>query len=507
MTSDLPRNQDLPIFDPHRPDFTCMIETEKVPAIDAEANDWFLEARSLEDPEIFIDDRNHKKIVQLTRQAADRHHWKAMLNLASMYLEGRDPARGREDAVLLVEAAMRLGIPAAYDRMGTYHKNGIVPGGMTKAFTFFQRAAEMGSPEAMTFLGYKMNAVWDSPADGFWANVPIAKKMFECALGQGYGPAAYKLQFLYMDSRSEDGNITGPASREGRARALKILHEGARLGCELCAHKLEIEFGRPHDLAQMVAPYIDKARSERYGVLGDALGFNPSRRFPNLDKVLPLPPALLPPWDGKRASLLKAAMAVTPRPVAPKPTAASQRKGRYFLDAKYDLRQAEEKTNAAHAPVGGYWQPTAPHESEQVRAHLASISPGAYQLGEAFDKIAFPENSSRGPIPGVIWQRLLTVRRNDKAVAPQAAAGLSQEVVRPEPHVACRAGTACPVTGIWQPWLSIEHPLHSAVNQPWRQAWVTAGRPFPEPENDWLLPLEAEALTWHLMDSTPPNQV
>jgi hypothetical protein len=39
-----------------------------------------------------------------------------MLNLASLYVEGRDPSHGMK-AVQLVEKAMRLGIPA-YDRMG-----------------------------------------------------------------------------------------------------------------------------------------------------------------------------------------------------------------------------------------------------------------------------------------------------------------------------------------------------------------------------------------------------
>ena len=80
----LPRNQSLPLFNPHVPDFICEIEEKKVPPIDAQAEDWFLEARALEDPEIFVEDRDYKKIVDLTRQAAGRLHWKAMVNLASL---------------------------------------------------------------------------------------------------------------------------------------------------------------------------------------------------------------------------------------------------------------------------------------------------------------------------------------------------------------------------------------------------------------------------------------
>ncbi|MDB5790325.1 MAG: hypothetical protein JWQ80_349, partial [Massilia sp.] len=109
MNSDLPRNGELPLFNPHRADFICQIEAGKVPPIDAEADAWFLEARALEtDPELFEEERDWKKIVRLTRQAAERRHWKAMLNLASLYLEGRDAERGVEDAVLLVEQGMRL---------------------------------------------------------------------------------------------------------------------------------------------------------------------------------------------------------------------------------------------------------------------------------------------------------------------------------------------------------------------------------------------------------------
>ncbi|MFG6449818.1 DUF6396 domain-containing protein [Roseateles sp. BYS180W] len=58
--------------------------------------------------------------------------------------------------------------------------------------------------------------------------------------------------------------------------------------------------------------HIDIARAERYHSLADALFTNPDLRFPNLDRVLPLPPAKLPPWDGKPESLINAAKALRP---------------------------------------------------------------------------------------------------------------------------------------------------------------------------------------------------
>src|SRR5471030_3371467 len=184
-----PRNQSLPLFNPHVADFICEVEATKVPPIDAQADAWFNKARALDNPEIYYGDRDYKKMVQLTRQAADRHHWKAMLNLASLYLQGFDPPHGTEDAVQLVEQAMRLGIPAAYDRMGTYYMNGTgVNRDATRAYAFWQKAAEMGNPDAMTYLADQMDAGRDS-GPGHWSNIPIATKMLECAFAQGYGPA------------------------------------------------------------------------------------------------------------------------------------------------------------------------------------------------------------------------------------------------------------------------------------------------------------------------------
>lgn len=317
MANNLLRNKNLPSFDPHMSAFQCKIEIEGLPVIDAQADQWFLEARELQGQEIFDSDRDYIKIVQLTRQAAERNHWKAMLNLASLYVEGRDPYRGKEEAVQLVEAAMKLGIPAAYDRMGTYYMNGTgVRRDDTRAYVFWQKAALMGNPQAMAYLGDKLRAISDDIMPGYWSNIPIAIKMLECSLAQGHGPAADTLRYLYIDPMSPEGKITGEANIETRRRTLQVLHQGVKLGCSVCAVDLSIEFGRPFKPSQMFTPFIDKARSERYRVLARALEFNPDLRFPNLDQVLPLPPAAIPVWDGKRRTLLEAAIGVNLLPLS-----------------------------------------------------------------------------------------------------------------------------------------------------------------------------------------------
>ncbi|MEW7848104.1 tetratricopeptide repeat protein [Massilia aurea] len=370
-TQALPRNEKLPLFDPHRRSFTCEIEVTRVPPVDAQAEKWFLEAQALDEPDAWEEDRDYKKIVLLARQAAERGHWKAMLNLASLYLEHRDPPQGEMEALALVEQAMRLGVPAAYDRMGTYYMNSIgVSSDVTRAHAFWQKAAEMGNPQAMAYLGDMIAATWNNPSEGFWANIPIATKMLECAMSQGYGPAAYTLARLRGWPRAADGKIGGSRTSETRALAQITLHKGVSVGCSECARSLSGEFRNPHDLEDMLVPHLDEARSARYAVLHNALNLNPLLRFPNLDKVLPLPPAPLSPWDGDKQTLIDAAKGVTARPTEPKASAASQRQGRHYLDPGYNLIPSEDKAGETEAPFAKYWQATAPVESAHLKARF-----------------------------------------------------------------------------------------------------------------------------------------
>jgi hypothetical protein len=125
-------------------------------------------------------------------------------------------------------------------------------------------------------------------------------------ISQGDGDAAEKLGFIYAR----------PETPEAKLRALKVLHEGVKLGGAECASKLSIEFdGFNLTSGRNLPGHIDEARSERYSTLARALEFYPGRlKLPNLDKVLPLPPAPLPKWDGNRQTLIDAAKAVTPPP-------------------------------------------------------------------------------------------------------------------------------------------------------------------------------------------------
>ena len=119
MNSQLPRNMSLKAFEPHRREYECKHEAANVPPIDPDAEIWLQQGLAATSDELPEEKQNYALAAKLWQQAADRKHWKAMLNLASLYVNGQGVAQDAERAVLMVESAMKLGIPAAFDLMGT----------------------------------------------------------------------------------------------------------------------------------------------------------------------------------------------------------------------------------------------------------------------------------------------------------------------------------------------------------------------------------------------------
>lgn len=112
----LPRNMKLTAFDPHRPGFECVHEASKVPPIDPQAQEWFEQGLALSSYDHWYEDRDWAGAAALWHKAAERQHWKAMMNLASLYANGRGEGKFRverdlERAVLITEEAMRLPAP------------------------------------------------------------------------------------------------------------------------------------------------------------------------------------------------------------------------------------------------------------------------------------------------------------------------------------------------------------------------------------------------------------
>ncbi|MGS0891922.1 DUF6396 domain-containing protein [Burkholderia stagnalis] len=496
--SDLPRYEKLPLFNPHRKSFTCVYQDQHVPSVDPEAELWFQQALALDDPDVYYEKRDYPKIYQLYVQAADRGHWKAMLNLASLILSDYPgvPRHDPEAAIKWVEKAMQSGVPDAYDMMGTYHLNGLVKGGdATSAYAFFQRAADMGSPAAQAFLGFKISGNYDSPDGEFWGNSTIGLEMLRCALAQGYGDAAYDLGGLYKGT-----------TPESKLQALKVLHEGVKLGCAKCAKDLASEFrGFGLTSGDNLIGHVDAARAQRYFMLGDALEHYKGRlKLPNLDKILPLPPASLPKWDGNAKTLIDAAKPVS-QPAEPKKSSA--REGRTFVPDGHAVAALDRDTPAItgtqSVPKAGYWLALYGSSTQpDVRLVARSGLPERYEAGERFEA---PSHDWLSP-DRVQWYYLGEAYR----LPPQRAeflanlinAGLLREVPSSSIVLPCTGDRRCPETGIWEGRVAADHPSAMLYNRWDRQAFIEKGQAFPH-AGDRFIDVDMGDVQWTYLGS--PN--
>ncbi|MTV52680.1 sel1 repeat family protein [Massilia buxea] len=242
---------------------------------------------------------------QLTRQealgilhdvqtAANQGDWGARALMAYFYRNGLGPLEKNHvldpDADKLVEilrSAVAAGQAWGYYDLGVAHEHGY--GGAAQddkiAWAYYRKAAELGSPEAqMTLASEYLKA----------GRRDDEETMITCAYNQRHGPAADK-----FGSYAE--------LRKNFAAALEHYQAATRFGSKDSAVALRIMFDTKHwssrdrqdQLALKGLEILpDPERENRYHQIYQALDLNPDLKLTRLDKVLPLPPAELPEWNG-----------------------------------------------------------------------------------------------------------------------------------------------------------------------------------------------------------------
>jgi len=482
----------LEAFNPHQMNFVCTYEGIVEPPLDQEAEQLFREGLAVTSFDRWPDDRDYSTAAKLWNQAADKMHWQAMLNLASLYIEGKGLERDSEKAVQLVEKVMLMGVPRAYDLMGTFHMSGTgVKQDATRAYAFWATAAKMGSGHAQAFLGDKLNATRDNPKRSIWANEEVGYRMLECGYSQSNGTAAANLGL----SLAVDGNPS---------RALNVLHDGVKFGNEDCATYLAAEF---RDGDEVTGSIRDEDRADRYSAISNMLRLNPDLRLPNLDKVLPLPPAILPYWDGEKKSLIDGAKPVKTVSLDNiKPSPASLREGRAHIPDGFvlpDEPQGGHLVQHLHtdAVMGGYWlaQLRKPVTPRQVAWNTAQV-PMRYEIGEAFDKI--PEGLTKDD--GVFRFHYLGTpvpQAPEAKYAPdwRVPQGVMREVPMPARELHSTGLLPASATGIWHGSVDPGHPLAKVFNQWYRQSYVEEGQAFPDPR-DRGLDISPKDIQWRWLD-------
>ena len=233
-------------------------------------------------------------ILADVRVAADKGDWGARALLAHFHLHGlghldtnrvleSEPERGVE----IIRQAVAAGQAWGYYDLGVAHQYGYGGAAMDEAISwaYFRRAAELGSPEAQMALAEAYeNAKRNDEA--------LFLRM--CAYKQEHGPAA---KFLGRDAKL-GGDF---------AKAIEYFQDAVKFGNRDAAASLMLFFwyenwgqfsteqiGKLRELG--LKP--DAERKTRYEAIMNALELNPDLRLKLLDRVLPLPPAELPSWNG-----------------------------------------------------------------------------------------------------------------------------------------------------------------------------------------------------------------
>ena len=153
------------------------------------------------------------------------------------------------------------------------------------AFKYYRKAADLGNPEGQYLVGDSLN---DRSKHGPEI-AAIGLAMQRCAADQGHAKAANE----YAIDVRQDGKLS---------EAMKYLHLATKAGQAEAGHRLSEAFGKNqddpiYDLGQVIDPERQERYEKVWKFLADYSYLNP--KVPELDTIAPLPPAKLPPWDGK----------------------------------------------------------------------------------------------------------------------------------------------------------------------------------------------------------------
>ncbi|MFZ7231031.1 DUF6396 domain-containing protein [Avibacterium avium] len=160
------------------------------------------------------------------------------------------------------------------------------PGGK---FAYLRKAADMGSRDAQYDIGQLLALFNDKNTLRF--RLDLREQLLKCAATQGQADAARWLGISYDNDKKYQ-------------EAIQMYHQGVKAGNKLSALSLAEGF-KVHEPGEYMylGGNIDLERSTRYQMIKSYLSkyyfLNPT--VPDLDEIVPLPPAKLLPWDGKIA--------------------------------------------------------------------------------------------------------------------------------------------------------------------------------------------------------------
>lgn len=260
--------------------FECHREADLLPPISPNVDVLYkygLYLQKKDGPNDFNDAARYYRI------AAAHGYYKAATNLQGLISQGLAASpNGQKETIDLVEKFMSLGVPGAYYDMAHYLEVGYgVQKDNEKANAYFRRAADMGNPDAQYYIAKLLGRVV-GPKD-------VMVQMRRCAAYQGHARAARELAgYVRANNDLEE--------------AVKLYQQGAKSGDSTSARRLSKAFEGPPSTDELyyLGVNADQERALRYKIISKFLDRNEQLgvKVPDLDAIVPLPPAKLPAWDG-----------------------------------------------------------------------------------------------------------------------------------------------------------------------------------------------------------------
>ncbi|WP_421668230.1 DUF6396 domain-containing protein [Pseudomonas sp. ALK-5] len=263
-----------------RLEFKCVHEVKFLPPLKKDADLFYRYSLYLEK---LKGKKDYDEIARYYRIAAAHDHYKAATNLQYILSVGQatSPDASKE-TIDLAEHFIAMGIPGAYYDMAHYLELGYgVKKDVAASRTYFRRAADMGNPDAQYYIGRLLTNVPNTSE--------IMLSMYKCAMEQG--------NRLAGRDYSSYSKVIGLYQQ-----SLQGYQTAIRNGDDSSAHRLAYAFEGPPKSERLyyLALQKDDERVERYNKISAFLTRHEhlGAKIPDLDNIVPLPPAILPEWDG-----------------------------------------------------------------------------------------------------------------------------------------------------------------------------------------------------------------
>ena len=279
-------------------EFTC--KKEELPPLSEETQQLYNYALYHDLHNMWTGDKGDEVwngLARYYRIAAANGDYKANVRLQYLLNTGRISTDMPQTEVhnLNEELAKQLPATAYYNLYGYLDEDYGVRTEEGGKYAYLRKAADLGSREAQYTVAEMLADIEDSEEtqEAFKYRLNLVEQLWACASEQGLGEASINLGISLKSDKKY-------------SEAVKVFYQGVKNGDSMSASTLRGGFSQQTTKDNRLdfldlAP--DEERSRRYDIIWNYLTDNDylQPKVPDLDEIVPLPPAKLPKWDGKIA--------------------------------------------------------------------------------------------------------------------------------------------------------------------------------------------------------------